>query len=63
MNWRFGDNPRTPTQQANRTKFANAMLAYHALSPTEKEKYRKLGLRYKMNGSNKFVSYYMKNQI
>lgn len=63
MNWRYGGNPRTPAQQAWRAFFTAGVSAYHSLTTAQKLYYKKVGAKYKMTGYNKFLSYWLKNQI
>ena len=53
-------NPQTVAQQANRSKFSDGMLAWSSLSDDQKLSYKELGKIKKMNGSNVFMSEYMK---
>jgi len=48
-------NPRTEIQQANRTKMANAVLAWQALTPEQKEVYNKLAQGKQLHGYNLFL--------
>ena len=50
----------TIPQDANRTKFRNAQLAWQALSDSEKEVYNKRASGRHMFGNNLFISEYMK---
>lgn len=54
-------NPQTVPQQANRTKFAQAILAWRELTDEEKKYWR--GLKYPrfMSGYNRFLRDYMKH--
>jgi hypothetical protein len=54
-------NPRTIPQQANRSKFADAMSAWSLLTDLEKKPFKQKGQVLQMNGSNVFVSAYMKS--
>lgn len=54
-------NPRTTAQQANRTKLAGAVAAWHALSDSEKQVYRKRSHPPRMTGYCRFVREYMLN--
>lgn len=55
--------PRTPAQQANRTKLAQGVLAWRALSPEEKARWRaKRAPRY-MSGYNRFLRDYMRDLL
>lgn len=52
-------NPRTPAQQANRQKFAAAMLAWRSLTPEQREWYNKEGEKLKLYGVNLFLRNYL----
>lgn len=51
-------NPRTPAQQANRQKFANAMLAWKNLTELEKERYNEEAKSKMLFGWNVFIKEY-----
>lgn len=51
-------NPKTPAQQATREKFRNAMLAWHSLTPEQKEEYNKRAKPKQMFGRNLFIRDY-----
>lgn len=51
-------NPRTPAQQANRQKFADAMLAWKNLTELEKERYNKEAKSKMLFGWNVFIKEY-----
>lgn len=51
-------NPRTVPQQANRTKFANAMAAWQGLTEEEKEVYRTRAKKRSMFGWGLFIREY-----
>lgn len=53
-------NPRTMEQQANRSKFAEAVEAWALLTPVEKSYYNERGKRKNKVGRNMFISWYMK---
>ncbi len=53
-------NPRTLQQQLYRTKFAQAVSAWHALTPTDKDHYRQLAKYRPLTGFNLFISNYLK---
>lgn len=55
------DDPKTVAQQAGRTKFAEAMTAWQALTENEKLEYNKRARRRQMFGHNLFISEYMKS--
>ena len=55
-------NPRTPAQEANREKFAAAMVAWQALTPEEKGVYNKRAKKRSMFGWGLFIrEYYQAN--
>ena len=55
-------NPRTPAQEANREKFAAAMVAWQALTPVEKGVYNKRAKKRSMFGWGLFIrEYYQAN--
>lgn len=52
-------NPRTPEQQANRNKFADAMRAWRDLTPELKAWYNIEANKYKLYGVNLFLKNYL----
>ena len=48
-------NPQSPDQQANRGKFGEAIDAWQALTPEEKESYNQKAIGKKMSGYNLFL--------
>jgi len=50
----------TVPQDANRTKFASAVLAWQSLSEAEKAEYNRKAIGRHMAGNNLFISRYMK---
>lgn len=55
-------NPETPAQQANRTKFANAMSAWQSLSSGDKAVYNARAKKRQMFGWGLFIrEYYQAN--
>lgn len=54
-------NPQTVPQQANRTKFANAMAAWQSLTEEEKGVYRKRAKKRSMFGWGLFIREYFIN--
>lgn len=54
-------NPRTEAQQANRTKFADANVAWPLLTEDERAKYNAIGKKRGRTGRSLFISWYMKN--
>lgn len=54
-------DPKTPAQLTQRSKFADAVHAWQALTPGEKAYYEEKRKRYKwgMSGYNYFISRYM----
>lgn len=52
--------PRTPLQQAGRYKFAQAIIAWNALSFEDQIVWNKKKFPVHMTGYNRFVSWYMK---
>lgn len=55
-------NPKTPFQQENRSKFAEAVSGWAALTPEEQAVYIKRGKRAGRVGRNLFISEFMKSQ-
>ncbi|MES2382888.1 MAG: hypothetical protein V4538_17705 [Bacteroidota bacterium] len=53
-------NPQTPTQQAWRATFADAMTAWGALSAPQKEPYIKRAKKLQMTGANLFLKQYLR---
>lgn len=49
----------TSAQNTQRSKFASAMSAWSALSPTQKAEYKRLAVGQHMSGHNLFIRYYM----
>ena len=56
-------NPRTPAQQANRSRFRDAMLSWRQLPDEEKDSFNRAARRLGMTGHNLFISRYMKGAI
>lgn len=54
-------NPQTETQQAWRATFADAVLAWQALTDEERAWYRKRGTKLRRNGYAIFISTYLKS--
>ena len=55
-------NPRTPAQQANRQKFADAMAAWQALTPAQRQEYTAEAKKQNMFGWGLFIRrYYQSN--
>jgi hypothetical protein len=54
-------NPQTVLQQTNRQKFADAVIAWQALTNEEKNVYNQLKYPDQMSGYNKFISQYLKS--
>jgi len=54
-----GKNPRTLLQQENRGKISPSILAWRALSPSEKEVWNKKALNKNKSGYNLFISNYL----
>ncbi len=52
-------NPRTPSQQANRAKMADAVLAWQGLTIEQKVVYNKKAIGKKMSGYNFFLKEYL----
>jgi len=52
-------NPRTETQQSNRQLLADAVVAWQALTPAEKEVYNKNAKGKHMSGYNLFLREYL----
>lgn len=52
-------NPRTSPQQANRAKIASATAAWHALTESQKETWRRKKTPYHMSGFNRFVQWHI----
>lgn len=56
-------NPRTPAQQENRQKFAQAMAEWQSLTEEQKLKYNKEARKINLFGRNLFIrEYYQKNK-
>lgn len=51
-----GIDPNTEAQQANRSKFATAVIVWHTLSQADKQAWAKKGQDRRMSGFNAFVS-------
>jgi len=60
--WIIPPNPNTPAQQANRSRFREAMLSWRALPDEEKDSYNHRARKMGMTGHNLFISRYMKPQ-
>ena len=54
-------NPQTEAQEANRTKFADGMAAWQALTPAERLAYNKSAKKRQMFGWGYFLREYFKN--
>lgn len=54
-------NPRTPLQQANRQKIANAVFAWQCLTDSEKDVYNNRKYPRFMSGYNRFIKEYLKS--
>lgn len=52
-------NPQSVPQQANRSKFADAIAAWQALSPSQKEFFRLKSYGKRMSGYNVFLHEYL----
>lgn len=52
-------NPRLPDQQANRQKYAAAVLAWKGLTQEEKNQYNKRAIGKRMSGYNLFLKEYL----
>jgi len=59
QNYYFPTNPRSIPQQNNRTKFANAVLAWQNLTTSQKEYYNDRESGRKMSGYNIFLHNFM----
>ena len=53
-------NPNTPAQQAGRSKFADAVAGWAALTAAEKEEYNKRAHKLSRRGRNLYISEYMR---
>ncbi|HRZ26229.1 MAG TPA: hypothetical protein P5346_10625 [Spirochaetota bacterium] len=53
-------NPRTPAQQANRSRFRDAMGSWRQLPDEEKDSFNRTARRLGMTGHNLYISRYMK---
>ena len=53
-------NPNTPAQQAGRSKFADAVAGWTALTAAEKEEYNKRAHKLSRRGRNLYISEYMR---
>jgi len=58
--WIIPPNPRTPAQQANRSRFRDAMLSWRQLPDEEKDSFNRKGKKLGMTGHNLYISRYMK---
>lgn len=56
MKFYWPSNPRTVAQQANRTKFANAITAWRGLTTDEKKLYNRRGRARRMSGMNLYIA-------
>lgn len=56
-------NPRTAKQQANRTKFANAVAAWQALPQADKDDYESRSKSRHMSGYNLYLRDYMLDKV
>jgi hypothetical protein len=54
-------NPQTESQQANRQKIADGVLAWQALTDNEKSVYNKKTIGRKLSGYNLFLKEYLKS--
>jgi hypothetical protein len=52
-------NPRSEPQQANRSKFANAISGWQNLTNEQKNQYNERAKRLKMSGYNLYIKIYM----
>ena len=59
-NWYVTKNPRTESQQANRGKFADAIAAWHELTPEDKNVYNIASVKTRGTGFNLFIRDYMR---
>jgi hypothetical protein len=53
-------NPNTPAQQAGRSKFADAVAGWAALTAAKKEEYNKRAHKHSRRGRNLYISEYMR---
>ena len=53
-------NPNTPAQQAGRSKFADAVAGWAALTAAEKEEYNKRAHKLSRRGRNLYISEFMR---
>jgi len=51
--------PKTPAQEANKAKFALAVLSWQGMNQTTKDYYHKLRYPVHASGYNRFIHYYM----
>lgn len=54
-------NPRTATQQAWRSNFADAVSSWQSLTDTEKEKYNEKAKGNSLSGFNLYISEYLRS--
>ncbi len=60
--WIKPPNPRTPAQQANRSRFRQAMISWRSLPDYEKDSYNRRARKLSMTGHNLYISRSMKGQ-
>ena len=63
MKFHYPHDPQTTAQITQRTKFANAILAWQALTSEEKNVYNAMQYPPRMTGFNRFIRLYMRDEI
>ena len=58
--WIIPPNPNTPAQQANRSRFRDAMASWRQLPDYEKDSYNRRAKNLGLTGHNLYISRYMK---
>ena len=60
--WTRGTYSNTPAQQPFRARFADGVSAWHALTPSQKELWRKPGAKLHLNRFQAFMRYYLRSE-
>jgi hypothetical protein len=61
MRYYYGENPRTESQQLNRQKLANAVIAWRNLTNIQKRYYNELAIGKDKSGYNIFIAEWIKS--
>lgn len=61
LKYYYPSNPNTPAQESNRSKFADAVAAWQALTDEEKSAYNNNNRVSRMSPYNKFISDWLKS--